>query len=217
MLYLQNTFHLDHQAVVKLRGEHDFAKNLVDIGFDWHGQWADAAIFTDFAKYPNLRILRVKFWMSTLNWVNYRRRVRNFSFQHDEDLSWFSKVRGYDQVFRLRGLEKVTFELMGTIDNDKKAKAPVARKAMEDLLNRELTQPKYIPPAVSSLLFCGTFPLIRNADFLQKATKRRGRQIEDNGEETDEDDEDSEQEYVPRPTKSRHAKTMIESYNEAAE
>ena len=148
-IYLQNTFHLDHQSIIKLRGN-DFVNNLVDIGFEWEGKWADAAIFRTMATYSNLRILRITFYMGAVFWATHRRRVHNRLFQNDEDLKWFSRIRGFDQLLALRGLVKVTLELVGGFDMDQTDKAPAARTAMENLLNKELTKPKPVPRTVSS-------------------------------------------------------------------
>lgn len=161
-VFLRNTFHLDHWAVIELRKNTDFANRLEDIDIDWEGKWADAAILHDIGAYANLRVLHVRFYIGVINW---RRRYWNRLFQSEEDLKWFSKLRGFDRLLSLRGLEKVTFEIYGNLDAQEegvKEKAPVAQKAMENLLNRELTKPRPPPVTVSFSLVCSC------SDFLSK-------------------------------------------------
>lgn len=142
-IFLRNNFRLEHKAIVALRTNTDFAKKLQVIEIDWEGKWADSAILHDITAYPNLRVLNLRFWIGTIKWG--RRATRNYQFQDNQDIKWFSKLRGFDFLVSLRGLEKVTFEIYGDMKSEKKEiqdKVPVAQKAMEDLLNRELTKPK---------------------------------------------------------------------------
>ena len=86
--------------------------------------------------------------------VAWPRNYFNRLFQNREDLKWFQKVRGFDALLSLRGLEKVTFEIYGesdmkTLDAAIKAKIPENEKVMQELLTRELTKPKTSPVRVS--------------------------------------------------------------------
>ena len=149
-LFLQNSFHLDHSAIIKLR-QNDFAKNLVTIEVEWEGKWADATIMTDIARYPNLQVLHIRFWGGAIHWN--RHANRNRLFQNEQDIKWFSKLRGFDELTRLRGFTKVTFDFYGDIETAYKTEAPKAKKAFEEFLNRELTKPKPLSIAAVSFLY----------------------------------------------------------------
>jgi hypothetical protein len=153
-IFRTNCFRLDHRSTIHLRYKTNFARNLVEIEIDWEGKWNDNAVLHDIEAYPNLRVLNIRFWVGAVNYPG-RQYYGNKLFQEDEAFEWFNKLRGFDKLVSLRGLKRVTFTIYGqdtaNIDQQIRSKIPAVELAMNEFLNRELTQPK--PPLLVSFVF----------------------------------------------------------------
>ena len=145
--FCKNNFTLSHKAIVQLRDKPDFAKNLVEISIYWDGKFSDPAMINSIKKYPNLKVLNISMWGGAIGWI--RHLNRNHLHQSDQSIKWFTKLRGFDELVSMRGLEHVTFDFYGTVDAQEMPEPDKARKLFEEFLNQELAKPNLPSVAVS--------------------------------------------------------------------
>jgi hypothetical protein len=213
--FCKNNFLLSHKAIIQLRDKPDFAKNLVKISIYWDGKFSDPAMINSIKEYPNLKVMNISMWGGAIGWI--RHLNRNHLHQSDQSIKCFNKLRGFDELASMRGLERVTFDFYGTVDAREMSHPEKDRIVFEEFLNRELTKPKPLSIVVGSTVKISL--VVQEADLSQKSLKARvsprkakSKKVEEVSDDEIHDDEESEEEIiVQRTTRSRARKFIEES------
>jgi hypothetical protein len=214
--FWKNVFHLSHSAIVKLRVRKEFAKQIEEIEISWDGKFPDPAILSSLSKYSKLRVLNLNMWYGCINWD--RHRNQNILHQNDQSIRLFSKLRGFDELASLRGLETITLDIYGNIEPENKDKTEKAKATFVEFLNKELKKPRPEPipepipdPVSFEMSSTNSYLRMLNNGWLQKkAGKGKGKAVEDDEASDEEEFENEPQEevYIPRKSRTRAAKVV---------